>query len=216
MDKLEAIIEDIHTAFEAKTAARDHALGRARLLTRNCAHAIRAIHRSERTQAETMLVEARQIADALRQDLAGYPDLYYAGYTQDALKEFGEASIAVALITHGALPTPADLNLEYDTYLKGMAEAVGELRRRCLDALRDGYSSEAERLLECVDDIYTVLVTIDYPDAITGGLRRLTDIVRSLVERTRGDLTISQRQWMLEKAMQKLEDRLDENYAPEV
>ena len=208
MDKLENIIEDVHAAFEAKTAARDQALASTRILTRRCAHAIRAIHRYEREQAQALLDEAQEIAQALREDLAEYPDLYFAGYTQDALKEYSEANIVFALIIDGELPTPEDLNLEKNTYLKGMAETVGELRRRCLDTLRDGYSPEAERLLGYMDDIYGVLVTIDYPDAITGGLRRLTDIVRSLTERTRGDLTISQRQWMLEEAMQRLENRL--------
>ncbi len=208
MDKLEPIADSIHKAFEAKTAARDQALSRARTLTRNCAHTIRAVHRNEDELARKTLDEARQQAETLRADLAEYPDLYFAGYTQDALKEFAEASIVYALVNGGSLPTPEELGLENNTYLKGLAEVVGELRRRCLDLLRGGYSEEAESLLGFMDEIYAVLVTVDYPDAITGGLRRLTDIVRGITERTRGDITISMRESQLEDSLKRLEARL--------
>ncbi|HEC61005.1 MAG TPA: haloacid dehalogenase, partial [bacterium] len=142
-------------------------------------------------------------------DLAQHPDLYHAGYTQDALKEYAEANIVCALLEDNELPTPEELTLEYATYLKGLAEAAGELRRRCLDILRHGHSQEAERLLNNMDDIYAVLVTMDYPDAITGGLRRLTDIVRSINERTRGDMTLSLRQEHLEESLKRLETKLE-------
>jgi translin len=178
-------------------------------LTRFCANAIRAVHRSERELAHQNLTEARTLADTLRQNLAEYPDLYYAGYTQDALKEYAEANIVDALIGGSPLPTPEDLGLEHATYLQGLAEAAGELRRRCLDILRHGHSQEAERLLAHMDDIYAVLVTMDYPDAITGGLRRLTDIVRSINERTRGDMTLSLRQAQLQDSLQRLHERLE-------
>lgn len=213
MDKLEEIAERIHQSFDARTAARDRALTQARTLTRHCANAIRAVHRDERPLAQEQLREASQLADSLRLNLADYPDLYYAGYTQDALKEFAEANIVFALIGAEALPTPEELGLEYATYLQGLAEAAGELRRRCLDILRHGHSDEAERLLGYMDDIYAVLVTIDYPDAITGGLRRLTDIVRGVTERTRGDMTISLRQKQLEQSLQDLQAQLNEQVA---
>lgn len=210
MQQLDSIADEIRLDFEARTAARDRALSQARLLTRHCANAIRAVHREERPLAQENLAEARGIAQALRADLAGLPDLYYAGYTQDALKEFAEANIVYALTADDALPTPQDLDLQNSTYLNGLAEATGELRRRCLDILRHGYSQEAERLLDQMDDIYAVLITMDYPDAITGGLRRQTDIVRSLTERTRGDLTISIRQEHLEQTLHHLESRLNQ------
>jgi translin len=194
--------------FEARTI-RDRALAQARTLTRHCANAIRAVHRDEHDLAQKQLDEANHLAEALRADLAEFPALYYAGYTQDALKELAEASIVYALVTDKPLPTPQELGIEDATYLNGLAEATGELRRRCLDILRHGYSQEAERLLSHIDDIYAVLITMDYPDAITGGLRRLTDIVRSVTERTRGDLTLSLRQEHLEQTMRRLESRLD-------
>ncbi len=210
MDRLADIAEDIHQAFEARTGARDHALSQARTLTRHCANAIRAVHRNEFQAAEEQLESASSIAISLQTELEQYPDFYYAGYTQDALKEFAEASIVYALVNEKDLPSPQDLGLENSSYLNGLAETVGEFRRRCLDILRMGYSNEAERLLQHMDDIYAVLITMDYPNAITGGIRRQTDIARSIIERTRGDLTLSLRQEHLEKSMAKLEQRLEE------
>lgn len=209
MEKLESISEKIHQAFEARTNARDRALSQARTLTRYCASAIRAVHQDEFNTALENLSQATKIAAALHSDLEEFPDLYYAGYTQDALKEYAEANIVYALVNDAELPTPQELDLENATYLNGLAEAVGELRRRCLDILRQGYSQEAERLLNHMDEIYAVLITMDYPNAITGGIRRQTDIVRSVTERTRGDLTLSFRQEHLEQTMQRLEARLE-------
>jgi translin len=211
MNNLDEIIERIHQSFEIRTHARDEALKQARALTRHCANAIRAAHRNESDLAQEHLAEAQVLAENLTINLTDHPDIFYAGYTQDALKEFAEANITRALINDQALPTPEELGINYDTYLKGLAEAAGELRRRCLDTLRQNHMEEAERLLSCMDDIYAQLVTMDYPDAITGGLRRLTDIVRGVTERTRGDLTISLRQERLEKQLHAFEARLSEN-----
>jgi translin len=208
MHQIEEIAEKVRQSFDARTAARDHALAQTRLLTRHCANAIRAIHRDEHALAKEHLIEAQKLVTTLKTNLAEYPDLYYAGYTQDAFKEYAEARLVNALAQDEDLPWPEDLGLEPSTYMLGLAEASGELRRRCLDRLRQGQSPEAERLLSLMDDIFTVLVTMDYPDAVTGGLRRLTDIARAVTERTRGDLTISLRQEQLEKKLHLLEERL--------
>jgi translin len=211
MHKIEEIAEHIRLSFDTRTAARDRALAHARQLTRHCANTIRAIHRDEHALAEEHLAEAQELVKAIKDNLAGYPDLYFAGYTQDALKEYAEASLVFALSADQDLPWPEELGVEPATYMQGLAEASGEMRRRCLDSLRQGKSQEAERLLSLMDDIFTVLVTMDYPDAVTGGLRRLTDIARAVTERTRGDLTISLRQEQLEKQLHSLEERLLEN-----
>lgn len=216
MDKLEAIAEQIRKSFEARTAARDQALAQARQLTRACSLAIRAVHRDDTETMDAQLREARQLADALRESLAAHPDLYYAGYTQDALKEFVEANVTCALIRNQPLQTPEELIVEPATFLNGLAEVVGELRRRTLDILRHGYSEEAERLLGYMDDIYSILVTMDYPDAITNGLRRQTDLARGIIEKTRGDVTFSLRGGHLEQAIGKLIAQLkaDESKGP--
>jgi translin len=210
MQKLEHIAEHIRQTFDAQTATRDRALGQARALTRACALSIRAVHRDETQVMQAHLDEARLLAESLRTDLAGYPAFYFAGYTQDALKEFAEARITCALIRHEALPTPEELDLPPNTYLNGLAESVGEMRRRCLDMLRQDNSAEAERLLECMDDIFAILVTMDYPDAITNGLRRQTDVIRAIIERTRGDVTFSLRGEKLERSLSRLSARLSD------
>lgn len=209
MENLDSITEHIRLSFDARTHARDQALSEARTLTRHAANAIRAVHRAENDLAREHLAEAGVLASALRNGLQEFPDLFYAGYTQDALKEFAEANITYALVNAMPLPSPEELQLEYATWLNGLAEVTGELRRRCLDILRQGYSGEAERLLGAMDDIYNVLVTLDYPDAITNGLRRQTDLARGILERTRGDLTISLREQHLESALARLSARLD-------
>lgn len=207
MHNFSTITEQAEVIFEARTKARDQALMQARALTRLSAHTIRAIHRSETEQAHALLNDARAIVESLKIDLAGYPDLYFAGYTQDAIKEFAEASTTCALIENAELPLPQDLGIEISTYINGLAEAIGELRRRCLDILRQGYSEEAERLLGEMDEIYNFLVTMDYPDAVTNGLRRQTDLARGIIERTRADLTMSLREQHLQEALQEFTER---------
>lgn len=211
MENFDNIIERIHASLEDRTKVRDQALQQTRLLTRHCANAIRAVHRDENKLAHEHLDEARSLVVELNKNKPDYADLFYAGYTQDALKEYAEATITHAIINQKPLPTPEELNIEYATYLKGLAETAGELRRRCLDILRHNEIEEAERLLSIMDEIYAVLVTMDYPNAITGGLRRLTDIVRGVTERTRGDMTMSLRQERLEKRLQAFEKQFSES-----
>jgi translin len=211
MKNLPAIAEKIHQALEARTQARDRALSNARQVTRHSAQAIRAIHREEHDPAYEQLNQARDLVRLMQDELSNFPELYYTGYTQDAIKEFVEASVTCALIENLPLPQPDELKVDFSTYLNGLAESVGELRRRCLDILRQGYSNEAERLLSCMDDIYATLVTMDYPDAVTNGLRRQTDLIRGIVERTRGDMTISLREEHLEQVMLTLMNHLDQD-----
>jgi len=209
MHKLENIADQIRQKFDLRTAKRDQALAQARQLTRACSLAIRAVHRDDKETMAMQLSEARTLADKLHNELAGHPDLFFAGYTQDALKEFVEANVTCALIQNQPLLTPEELNVEESTYLNGLAEVVGELRRRTLDILRHGYSQEAERLLGYMDEIYSVLVTIDYPDAITNGLRRQTDLARGIIEKTRGDVTFSLRGEDLTQAIRRLSGQLN-------
>lgn len=212
MNQLPELADRIREQFEALNSARDKALLQTRTLTRYCAHAIRAVHREERENAEKELADAQKIVNGLCADLReNYPSLYFAGYTQDALKEYAEAKIVYALVDDLPLPTPEEMDMEPATYLKGLAEAVGELRRRVLDILRGGHSNEAERLLSYMDEIYNVLVTMDYPDAVTYGLRRQTDITRSIIERTRGDITLSFRQQQLEQTIRDAEENILSN-----
>ncbi len=204
-EELEIIAREIRAALDAKNAARDVALLRCRELTRLCALSIRAVHREDYEEVTRLLEDARKAAFVLQTDLAPFPELLYAGYTQDALKEWVEASIVYAIVTARPLPGPRELNVTEAAYLNGLAEAATELRRRILDLIRTDRFEEAERLLRAMDEIYEVLITMDYPDAITGNLRRATDVVRGTLERTRGELTLSLREHRLQQALQRME-----------
>jgi len=208
MKGLDSIGEKMQALLREKNSARDRALEQSRTLTRFASLAIRAVHREERGPAEENLKQARAQAAELQQGLAKYPDLYFAGYTQDALKELAEASIVFALVGDLPLPGAEDLGVDVAPYLNGLGEAAGELRRWSLDLLRRGKTTEAERVLGMMDDIYSLLVTLDFPDALTGGLRRTTDMVRGVTERTRGDLTLSLRMEAAERAAAALEQSL--------
>lgn len=208
MDQLEEIAERIRQQFEQTNSARDRAYQQSRALVSVCARAIRALHREEWESAEVLIAEAKTATETLVEGVKAYPELYYAGYTQDAVKEYVEAQLVYAMMRNRPLPTPTDLGSEYNTWLNGLAEAATELRRRILDIIRHGHSQESERLLDLMDEIYSVLVTFDFNDTITGGLRRRTDTVRAVLERTRGDVTTSLRQADLEEALQALEAKL--------
>jgi translin len=207
---LEALSDRIRESFERQNQIRDEALSESRNLIRHAARAIRAIHREDADLAYENLQQADNLATALREGLSDDPDLYYSGYAQDALKEYCEAHLTVATILDQPWPSPEDLKVEYATYLNGMSEVVGELRRRIMDIMREGHSMEVERLLDVMDDIYAQLVTMDFPDALTYGLRRRTDIARSIIERTQADVTISYRQQELEKRIAALSEQLSQ------
>ncbi|MCE7946073.1 MAG: haloacid dehalogenase [Chloroflexi bacterium CFX4] len=205
MDTLDSTAELIRAALEAKNRARDATLEEARLLTRLCGNAIRAMHRQDWQAAEALLAEARQTLQRMAARLENLPDLYHAGYFQDAAKEYGEAAATLALLRDMPLPTPADLGIEPATYLNSLAEAASELRRYILDILRHHHDDQAEALLQKMDDIYAVLTTFDFPDAVSGGLRHRVDNLRGVLERTRGDVTTSLRQHRLQQALERAE-----------
>lgn len=209
MDNLETIADAIREELEAKNDARDEALRRSRELIRYCANTIKAVHRERWAEAQAGLETVREAAQDLVSGVEDFPDLYHSGYTQDALKEYVEAFVTYAIVRGEELPTAEELAVPGSTYLNGLAEAATEIRRTVLDILREEHTEQAEHLLETMDGIYNTLMTFDFPDAITYGLRRRVDILRSVLERTRGDLTSSIRQQRLAQALASLEQRLD-------
>jgi len=193
--------EAIVRRFEKIASARDGAVGEGRQLVRLAANSVRATHRNDLDAAEALLTEARQRLAALADGLRPYPSLYWAGYVQDAAKEVAEAAITLAVVADRPLPGPEELGVEDAAYLNALAEAASELRRQVLDRLRAGDLARAEALLGTMDEIYAALVTVDFPDAITGGLRRTTDQLRAVLERTRGDVTMAVTQGRVERAL---------------
>lgn len=211
-ESLSQHLEPIRAQLSAKNEARERAVSQSRELIRHCSECIRAIHRREWENAEARLSQIDQAAASIRAITAPYPELYHTGYTQDALKEVVEAHATYAIIRDLSLPSAEQLQVEAATYLLGLSEAATELRRFILDIMRleTSHSASAERLLAWMDAIYDELVTFDFPDAITYGLRRQTDIVRGVLERTRGDMTTSLRQQALQEALARLETQLSQ------
>ncbi len=207
-NSLESIVDRIVADLNHKNQVRDITLQRSREMIRYCANSIRATHRRTFEDAAALLAQAKDAAAQMVADAHAFPDVYYAGYVQDATKELVEAAITLAVITNQPLPEPEELQVEYAAYLNGLGEATGEMRRYALDAIRRDELETAERLLSVMDDIYTYLVTIDFPDALTGGLRRTTDLVRGVTERTRGDLTTTVQEHKLQAALREFEKHL--------
>jgi translin len=204
MTTVDGIVSCIISKLETKNQARDRALVESRQVVRHAANTIRALHRGDAEEADKHLAAGKRMVASAQSDLTHHPDLYWAGYIQDAQKELAEACIVQAMIRDEDLPGPEEIGVENAPYLNGLAEAASEMRRYVLDRIRAGTSAEmieAERILNLMDDIYTNLITVDFPDNITGGLRRTTDSLRAVLERTRGDLTITIRQMELARAL---------------
>lgn len=206
--ELQAIADSSAREFAAMHADRERALRLAREIVRNSANSIRATHRAEFESASDLLGMAAGLAREAIDLRDRQPRVYYGGYVEDALKEYAEAAIALAIVERRPIPTASDLGIGAAPYLGGLADAAGELRRFILDALRSDEFSRCEEILDVMDEIYTVLVTMDYPDAVTRGLRRSTDMVRGVLERTRGDLTIALRQKRLEERLTEAQNSL--------
>jgi translin len=181
--------ETARAVLEEKHAAREVTLSASRRAIRSCASAIRAVHRREFREARALIAESAAYLTEAEHALGPHADVRYGGFLNDAKKEFAEANLTLAFVEDNRLPTAAELGVDVQPYLNGMAEAASELRRQVLDCLRRDEGAEAERLLALMDDVYGMLVTVDYPDALTGGLRRSTDALRAVLERTRGDVT---------------------------
>lgn len=199
---IQSIGEELVRVLEAKNRAREVALTNSRATIRHCAHSIRASHRGERDNARDLVAQAGALVSSTKESLLEtHPDIYWAGYVQDAQKEYAEASIVFAVIADEPVPGASELGVEPAAYLNGLGEAAGEMRRYVLDIIRHGKAERSEYVLGIMEEIYSLLVTVDFPDAITDGLRRTTDMVRGVLERTRGDITFAIQQRQLTEAL---------------
>jgi translin len=199
------LVASIIDEFERINAARERAISQGRHVIRASANAIRAAHRGEFDDARKQALQASEMLSEIIDHVADHPTLAGAGYVQDAMKEVAEAHISIAILHGDELPSAGDLGVSSAAWLNGLAEAASELRRDALDALRRNDVPRAEELLQQMDGIYSALVTVDFPDAITGGIRRTTDQLRAVLERTRGDVTFAIRQDRLERMLSRAE-----------
>ena len=208
--ELRSIAEMAHASFTDTHEVREQALRLSREVIRNSANSIRATHRGESKQARQLLKDVSSTVEEMERLLAKHPKVYYAGYVEDAHKEYAEASATLSFAEGAPLAGPDELGVGPAPYLNGLAEAVGELRRFILDSLRRDDFSRCEELLGIMDEVYTILVSMDFPDAVTRGLRRNTDMARGVLERTRGDMTVALRQRRLEEKLAAHQEALKE------
>ncbi|MEA1984328.1 MAG: haloacid dehalogenase [Euryarchaeota archaeon] len=203
--------------FSAKDSTRERGMALSRELVRICRRAVMAIHREELDEASRLLDSSRTCLEQLNSELSEHPDLYYGGFVDHAQQEFVECAVVHALLIENCefdnIPSPEELDVEYPAYLNGLGDVGGELRRHILDLIRMGKPHEGEAYLHMMDNIYSILIQFDYPDAITSNLRRRTDVLRSLLERTRGDLTNAIQNYELERFMEGIESRLRSQFS---
>jgi translin len=207
-DGLNAIADNVRTYLDAKHKAREQALALTREVIRLSANAIRSVHRGDFVAAEQLIAKGRENLRQTDEHLAGHQDIFHAGFVHDSQKEFAEANCTLALIAGRPLPTPEDLGIMPTAYLNGLGEVVGELRRHLLDRMRAGDVEHCEATLGVMSDIYDVLVTMDFPEGVTGGLRRTADAMRGILERTRGDFTLSYMLSRLEARLREFEEHV--------
>jgi translin len=214
--ELKPLAAKFERQLEEKTAAREKALVASRRSIRSSANAIRAIHRGEFDEAQRLMEQSRSAIQAAREAVRDeHPDVYFAGFIQDAQKEYAEARLTEAVVLAKDLPLPQELSVEVAPYLNGMAESIGEGRRAVLDLLRHGEVDRSEQILAAMEDMYYLLVSMDFPDAVTRNLRRSTDAARGIMERTRGDLSMSLVQRNLQEALKRHAEQLGESARPE-
>ena len=208
MNDINAIAEDVRVILDETNTVRENALRLSREVIRLSANSIRASHREDFDEACELKQQARNKVEETKQMLNDKLEIYYTGYVQDAQKEYAESELTYAIIRELQFPTHVELAVEAPAYLNGLAEAIGESRRHVLDVLRGGDLDRAERILHIMDEVYYVLITFDYPDAVTQGLRRQTDMVRGVLERTRSDITLLRQQQRLEQSIETAVNRL--------
>ncbi len=199
--KLQEIAEAALTGFIEKHDAREQALRLSREAVRSSANSIRATHRGDFDLARELLVSTARTVQEIEERVKGQPSVYYAGFVEDGQKEYVEAAATLAFVQGTRLPTPDELGIGPAPYLNGLAEAAGELRRFILDMLRRDDISRCEEVLVLMEEVYSILTSMDFPEAVTRGLRRTTDMVRGVLERTRADLTMALRQRRLESKL---------------
>lgn len=208
MREMKDICEGIRSRFDAMDEARERSLDASRKITRFSGDAIKAIHRGEWERADAMMVETGKLIREVNDILKDFPEIYYAGFVGNAQTEYAEVSILYAILHDRDIPDPVDLGIDPAAYLSGMGDATGELRRHILDLIRLDRAEDGEKYLNIMDEFFTEMTSFDYPDAITRGLRKKADTARSLIERTRGDLTNALQAKKLMKSMDKLRDDL--------
>jgi translin len=208
MPSLNDLSEGMIASFDAKDRARERTIRITREVVRLCSSAIRSVHRGNLEDAERLMDKARSSLEDIYNILKDHQDIRFAGFVDVALQEYAEARMVHSITTRHEILTPAEIGVDNVNYLAGLGDATGELRRHVLDLIRRGRPEEGEYFLDVMEEIYHLLMLFDYPEAITRGLRRKSDLARSMLERTRGDLTNAMEMAKVDASLRCHEDKL--------
>ncbi len=210
MSTFEDLTARMLASFDAKDRAREESFRRSREVIRLCSSSIRSVHRGDLAEAEGLMGEAASGLKEIREVLKDHPDVRYAGFVDGAEQEYAEARNVYSITARHEILTPEETGVELVNYLAGLGDTTGELRRHILDLIRGGRAKEGEYFLEVIEEIYNLLMLFDYPEAITRGLRRKSDLARSMLERTRGDLTNALELGKVEASLRHLDGKLND------
>lgn len=184
-------LSEIDAVLKAKDGNREKVITFSREIIRRSGSAVLAIHKGEWQAATDAIAEARSSLEGALEVCDGQQEFYYVGPMPQAFQEYAEANIVLALIRGMEAPSPQQLRVPVESYITGLADAVGEMRRHALDSLRRDDFAEAERSLRVMEESYTALKSLDFPRAVVPNLKRKVDVNRRLVEETRGDVTLA-------------------------
>jgi translin len=210
LDRIDEFADEAREHLESIHGDREKAYTTSREVVQAASATIKAVHREEYDAAREQVQRTRELHDRMLAAVDASPVIGYSGFVGDAAREYAEAALVLALIADNELPGPEEIGVDHADWLNGLGDTVGELRRHVLDLIRQDDVEDAEKYLRMMDEIHQTLMSFDYPQAVTKGLRTRTDQARGAVERTRGDLTNALRQSRLEKRMRQLEEALGE------
>jgi len=205
MLSLKAVLKEIEKELQEKEKVRENAQKDMRKATSLSKQAILLIHQNRLKEARKLAERAKQITSKLNDLSATHPSIIYGGMFSAALQEYAEANVFLTLVSESRFVTPSEINVPSVDYVLGLADAIGELRRRALDALREGNVSKGEECLQLMDEIYIELMAMDESYMLVVGLRRKCDVARKIIEITRGDVTQEMRRSQLENYLKRFE-----------
>jgi len=203
MKNLDKIAEAIAEKLNEKDDLREETLKNCREIIRNSRKGIKNIHENKIEEAEEYIGEAEKILEETKKKIENHPDILTAGYMENAMQEVAEAEIFMAIMKNKDIPSPEEIGVSYTSYLMGMADVVGELRRRGVYLMKNGSIGEVEEILSIMEEICDRIGEFDYPSGLLP-IKRKQDVIKKVLEKMRGEVAIFKKTKELESKMEAL------------
>jgi len=188
LDKLNEIVSNIEKELYLLDDVRERTIRVSRDILRISRIVIACIHQDKIDEAREKLRQLSKLVDDLMEMLKDYDELKFSGFVRNSLVEYVEAHLFYAVVTKSDIPSPEDLKVSPSTYILGLADSGGEIRRRIIALLNQGNIDEVKRMYDILKQIYHRISTIVIPDAIAPGLRSKCDMLRNSVERVGSEI----------------------------